>query len=137
MKKFTYVRGDYSDHACFQRLKTAVGEAQHPIFHLAIPPSMFATVASGLAGVGLNQGSRLIVEKPFGRDLASALELNNTLHEFFAEEAIFRIDHFLGKEAMRSLLITRFANAILEPLWRRTHVQSVKITMAESFGVED
>ena len=94
-------------------------------------------MAGGLAGVGLNQGSRLIVEKPFGRDLASALELNDTLHEFFDEEAIFRIDHFLGKEAMRSLLITRFANAILEPLWRRTHVQSVKITMAESFGVED
>ncbi len=87
--------------------------------------------------MGLNEGSRLIVEKPFGRDLASALELNDTLHEYFDEDAIFRIDHFLGKEAMRSLLITRFANAILEPLWRRTYVSSVKITMAESFGVED
>jgi glucose-6-phosphate 1-dehydrogenase len=137
MKKFSYVRGDYSDPTTFERLRDAIGDAQHPIFHLAIPPSMFATVASGLARVGLNKGSRLIVEKPFGRDLASALELNATLHEFFDEDAIFRIDHFLGKEAMRSLLITRFANAILEPLWRRTHVSSVKITMAESFGVED
>ena len=98
---------------------------------------MFACVASGLAAVGLNQGARLIVEKPFGRDLDSAVELNATLHEHFPESAIFRIDHFLGKEAMRSLLITRFANAILEPLWRRTYVSSVKITMAEAFGVED
>ena len=137
MEKFTYVSGDYADAATYERLRAAVGDAHHPIFHLAIPPSMFATVASGLARVGLNRNSRLIVEKPFGSDLASALELNGTLHEFFDEEAIFRIDHFLGKEAMRSLLITRFANAILEPLWRRTYVESVKITLAESFGVED
>jgi glucose-6-phosphate 1-dehydrogenase len=132
-----YVAGNYEDPATFQRLKTAVGTAQHPIFHLAIPPSMFATVAGGLAGVGLNTGARLVVEKPFGRDLASAQELNGILHQWFDEDSIFRIDHFLGKEALRSLLIARFTNAIVEPLWRRTYVRAVKITMAEAFGVED
>jgi len=137
MANFSYVSGDYNDLETFARLKTAVGHPDHPIFHMAIPPSMFACVATGLASVGLNQGARLVVEKPFGRDLASALELNEIIHEHFDESAVFRIDHFLGKEAMRSLLITRFANAILEPLWRRTYVSSVKITMAESFGVED
>ncbi|HEY5153612.1 MAG TPA: glucose-6-phosphate dehydrogenase [Acidimicrobiales bacterium] len=137
MAGFSYVQGDYNDPDTFTRVKTAVAGAQHPIFHMAIPPSMFATVATGLAAVGLHQGSRIVVEKPFGRDLDSALELNATIHAHFPESAIFRIDHFLGKEAMRSLLITRFANAILEPLWHRTYVQSVKITMAESFGVDD
>lgn len=132
-----YVAGDYEDPDTFARLRSAVGGASHPIFHLAIPPSMFATVASGLAGVGLADGARLIVEKPFGRDLESAIELNDTLHEHFSESAIFRIDHFIGKEAMRNLLITRFTNTILEPLWNRSYVRAVKITMAEAFGVED
>jgi glucose-6-phosphate 1-dehydrogenase len=132
-----YVSGDYSDPATFERVKAAAGAAAHPIFHFAIPPSMFATVAEGIAGVGLAAGARLIVEKPFGRDHESAVELNATLHEHFAESAIFRIDHFVGKEAMRSLLVTRFANAIAEPLWNRNVVSSVKITMAEDFGVED
>jgi glucose-6-phosphate 1-dehydrogenase len=132
-----FVSGDYADPATFAKVKEHVQGAEHPIFHLAIPPSMFQTVADGLAGVGLNQGSRLVIEKPFGRDLESALELNGALHAHFAESAIFRIDHFLGKEALRRLLITRFANAMLEPIWNRAYVSHVKITMAEEFGVED
>ena len=132
-----YVSGNYTDRATFERLEEVAGSPQRPIFHLAIPPSMFATVADGIAGVGLNEGARLVIEKPFGRDLASARELNDVLHEHFDEEAIFRIDHFLGKEALRSLLVARFTNAIVEPLWHRQHVAAVKITMAEAFGVED
>ncbi len=135
--RMRYVPGDYSDPATFDRVRAAAGAAAHPIFHFAIPPSMFATVAQGIAGVGLDAGARLIIEKPFGRDLDSAIELNATLHRHFAESAIFRIDHFVGKEALRSLLVTRFANAIAEPLWNRNVVASVKITMAEAFGVED
>lgn len=132
-----YVAGDYTDPATFARLKALAGGAANPVFHFAIPPSMFSTVAEGIAGVGLADGARLIIEKPFGRDHDSAVELNAVLHEHFPESAIFRIDHFVGKEALRSLLVLRFANAIIEPLWNRNVVASVKITMAESFGVED
>ena len=135
--RMRFVSGDYADPATFQAVKEAVQGAQHPIFHLAIPPSMFRTVAEGIAAVGLSAGSRLVIEKPFGRDLESALALNASLHAHFSESAIFRIDHFLGKEALRSLLITRFANSVLEPLWNRAYVSHVKITMAEEFGVED
>ncbi len=132
-----FVSGDYASPDTFAKVRDVLGDVQRPVFHLAIPPSMFETVAQGLASVGLNKGSRLIIEKPFGRDLSSALELNGALHAAFSESAIFRIDHFLGKEALRSLLVTRFANTILEPLWHRTYVSHVKITMAEEFGVED
>ena len=132
-----YVSGDYTDPATFEKLRAAAGTAEHPIFHFAIPPSMFATVADGIAQVGLAHGARLVIEKPFGRDHDSAVQLNDTLHQHFAESAIFRIDHFVGKEALRSLLVTRFANAIVEPLWNRNVVSAVKITMAEAFGVED
>lgn len=136
-QRMSYVSGNYSDERTFRALAERASGAQHPIFHLAIPPSMFATVANGIASVGLDRGARLIIEKPFGRDYASAEQLNDTLHQHFPESAIFRIDHFVGKEALRSLLVTRFANAITEPLWNRNLVSSVKITMAESFGVED
>lgn len=130
-----YVAGDYADPTTFEKLRLLTGDACRPIFHLAIPPSMFAIVAGGIASVGLNKDARLIVEKPFGRDRSSAEQLNETLHRFFPESAVFRIDHFIGKEAMRNLLITRFTNTILEPIWNRRYVKSVKITMAEDFGV--
>ena len=135
--KMSYVTGDYADPATFAELARQAGGTKHPIFHLAVPPSLFATVATGIANCGLAEGARLIIEKPFGRDYNSAVDLNATLHEYFSESAIFRIDHFVGKEALRSLLVTRFANAIVEPLWNRNVVSSVKITMAEAFGVED
>jgi glucose-6-phosphate 1-dehydrogenase len=133
----TYLQGDYNQDSTFSALTERLSNANHPIFHLAIPPSLFGRVAEQLANAGLDRGSRLVIEKPFGRDLSSAQALNNTLHQHFDEQAIFRIDHFLGKETLRSLLVSRFSNVLMEPLWNRQYVSAVKITMAEEFGVAD
>jgi glucose-6-phosphate 1-dehydrogenase len=130
-----YIDGDYRDPTTFAKLRQALGAAQRPLHYLAIPPSLFSTVAEGLSNAGCVKDARVVVEKPFGRDLASAQELNRTLHRFFPEQAIFRIDHYLGKEPVQNLIYFRFANPVVEAGWSATHVESVQITMAENFGV--
>ena len=131
-----YVSGDYNNPATFSALKQALGTAKRPAYYLAIPPALFPTVIQQLGAAGLAENARVIVEKPFGRDLASARELNRVALEVFPEDSIFRIDHFLGKEAIMNILYFRFANSFLEPIWNRNHVASVQVTLSEQFGVE-
>jgi glucose-6-phosphate 1-dehydrogenase len=130
-----YVQGEYGHPTTCEKLRQVLGGAKRPLFYLAIPPSLFATVAEGLAKSGCVKDARVVVEKPFGRDLASAQQLNRTLHRFFPESAILRIDHYLGKEPVQNLIYFRFANPLIEAGWDNRHIESVQITMAESFGV--
>jgi len=131
------VQGDYNDPATYQKLRQELGKAERPLHYLAIHPTMFVEVAEGLAKSGCGANARVVLEKPFGRDLASAQELNKVLHQYFPEEAIYRIDHYLGKEPVQNILYTRFANPTFEPIWNRHYVRTIQITMAETFGVED
>jgi glucose-6-phosphate 1-dehydrogenase len=132
-----YVDGDYNDPATFAELRKQLGDAKRPLHYLAVPPSLFATVAEALAQSGCADNGRLVIEKPFGHNRETALTLSRLLAKFFPEENIFRIDHYLGKEPVQNIVYTRFANSMFEPIWNRDHVASIQITMAEDFGVQD
>jgi glucose-6-phosphate 1-dehydrogenase len=135
--RLSYVQGDYAEAATFERVKQALGDARHPVFYLEIPPSLFATVVNGLGQAGLTEDAHVVIEKPFGHDLASARALNAELCKVLSEDQILRIDHYLGKEPVMDITYLRFANSILEPVWNREHVSHVQMTIAENFGVDD
>jgi glucose-6-phosphate 1-dehydrogenase len=136
-EKLSYVQGDYMERDTYHRVKKAIGDAKHPVFYLEVPPSIFAPVIQQLGSAGCAEGARVVIEKPFGHDLQSAIELNDQIHQVLREEQIYRIDHFLGKEQVMDITYLRFANSMFEPIWNRRYVESVQITMAEDFGVED